>query len=92
MYINSISIGFIILPLAFEHITINVPELAFSTSFVMFPISLIASSIWPYLDSVTVLHITKPLTLVNSTVLEYDLATLLQLLGVVNAVFEVLIP
>jgi hypothetical protein len=79
VYINTIAIRLVVLPLALKNVAINVPELSFAARLVVPPVSFIASSIWPHLNTVTMLHVAKPLTLVDGSILKYDFALLLEL-------------
>jgi hypothetical protein len=57
MDIDTITVCFIILPLTFEDITVNMPKLSFSTSLVVPPVTFIAGTIRPNLDTVAMLHV-----------------------------------
>ena len=70
MDVNTIAVGFIIVPLTLEHIAVNMPELALAASFIESPVPLVPSSIRPDLDAIAMLHISKPLALVHSPVLK----------------------
>jgi hypothetical protein len=57
MNVDAISVCFVILPLTFEDITINMPKLSLSASLVVSPIAFVSSTVWPHLNTVAVLHV-----------------------------------
>jgi hypothetical protein len=56
-----------------------VPELSLTARLVVTPVALISSTIRPYLNTIAVLHVPKPLSLVDCTVFEDDFTFLLEL-------------
>jgi hypothetical protein len=71
MGVNSISVGFIVSPVSFEDVAINMPKLAFSLCFVQAPSAFVFSPVWPYLNPLAVSHVAFPLSLVDSSVFEH---------------------
>ncbi len=80
MDIDTIAVGFVIVPLALEDVAVNVPELALAAGLVEPPIPLIPGTIRPDLDTIAMLHVAQPLPLVDSSVLEDDFTFILQLM------------
>jgi hypothetical protein len=74
--VNSIPVGFIVLPLSFEDVAVYMPELSLATGFVVFPLTLVSGSIWPNLGPEAMFHISKPGTLVHSPIFENDIISL----------------
>ena len=68
------SVGFIILPLTVEDISINVVENTLAVSFVVKPLTFVAGSIWPGLHAETMAEPAFPLTIVNCSVFKRVLA------------------
>ena len=85
MNIDTIPVSFIIKPLSFKDVAINVPEFSVSTSFVEPPVAFVLGTIFPDLDTVSMFHISQPLACIGGSVLEKDLALLLKL-GFINVV------
>jgi hypothetical protein len=76
--VDSVPVGLIVLPLPIKDVTIDMPELALSMSLVVDPFALIACSIWPHLDAVTVADIPLPLAFIDGTILESVLLSILK--------------
>ena len=70
MNINAVSVGLVILPLAFVDVAVGVPELTATVSFVFAPLALILGVVWPYLHARSVPHFVLEIALVNCTVLK----------------------
>lgn len=73
--IHSVAIGLVFCPLAFVYIAFSVDESTIAIGHAIAPKSIVPGSIWPNLDSTTVLltlsvGLGKPLTLINSSVFE----------------------
>ncbi len=68
--VHSVSVGFIVLPLAIEDVSVHVPELALPVCFVVLPFALVARSVGPDLDAAAVTNLASPLTFVNRPVLK----------------------
>jgi len=75
--VDSIALSFIVDPLAVKHVAIYVPEFTLAASFVLTPVSFIASSIRPNLDAVAVFESAHPLSAVDSSILEDNIIPLL---------------
>jgi hypothetical protein len=80
MNVHSVSVGFIVLPLTLEDVSVDVPEFTLATSFIETPISFVTSPIRPDLNSIAVLHVTEPLPFINGPILKDNLSTLFELL------------
>ena len=63
--IDSMAVGFVINPVSFVDITINVGEFSKSLSSVIFPVSLVAGSIRPHLLAIAITESTNPLSSVG---------------------------
>ena len=70
-------------PLSFILIAVNVPESSLAMCFVEVPVALVARSILPNLDAVTVSVLVLPLTRVLGSILEHKLGSILNLTLVV---------
>lgn len=68
--VNSIAISFIIDPIAFVDITINVGELSFTVGTIILPLTFIACAIWPLLFSVSISKTANPLSTESRSGLE----------------------
>ena len=79
MNVNSVPVGFVILPLSLENVSIYVPELSISTSFVKSPVTLVFGAILPDLHTKSVLQVTKPLTCIDCSIFELYFRSFLKL-------------
>jgi hypothetical protein len=79
MNVNTVTISFIIYPFSFENVTVNVPELASTARFVELPVAFILGSVFPFLASVSMLHISIPLSSVSGSIFELNSVPLFQL-------------
>jgi hypothetical protein len=79
MDVDTVSISLVVYPFAFKDIAIYMPEFSSATSFIELPIALILGSIFPLLASVAMLHVTKPLSYVSSSIFKLYFISLLQL-------------
>jgi hypothetical protein len=70
MMIDSVSVGFVIDPIAIVNISINMDELSFSMGSIVLPLPLVLRTIWPLLNSVPISKSTNPLSLVSGISLE----------------------
>ena len=75
MSVDSVAVGLIILPLSVKDVTVDVPELSFTMRFVVLPLTFVASSIRPNLDTPPMPHGPSPLALVDCPVLKPVLIT-----------------
>jgi len=77
--VDTVAVCFVVEPLTFEDVSIDVPELAMTACFVEPPVAFVFGAILPDLHSVAVLHVAEPLASVGGSILEVDLATVLKL-------------
>jgi len=70
MDVSTESIGFIVDPVTFIDISINMYEFSMTMSPVVFPLSFVASTIRPYLDPISITKTTYPLPLIGSSSFE----------------------
>jgi hypothetical protein len=71
MSVNTVSVSLVILPLAIEYITVYVPELSLSMSLIVLPLTLVAGTIGPDLDTTAVSNRSAPLSFVDRTIFEF---------------------
>ena len=72
MGVNAKAICLIVSPLTLKHIAVYMPKFPLATSLIIFPHSLISGSIWPVLNAIAMLFVSKPLSLVYSPVFKYN--------------------
>jgi hypothetical protein len=65
--------------LTFENVAVYVPEFALAAGFIVFPVTFIASTIRPDLDSIAMLHISQPVAFINSSILKHNFTSLFKL-------------
>ena len=70
MRINAKAICFVVSPLAFVSVTIDMCELSLAIGLVVYPASCIACAIWPPLRALTISKASLPFTLINRTSLK----------------------
>ena len=68
MHIHSISISLIVFPLTLIVVSICVNELSFSFGFVIGPLTLIDSCVWPFLFSESIANVAYPFPLVLNSI------------------------
>ena len=79
MNINSVAICLIVKPFSFENVSVDMPEFSMTTGLVKAPAPLVLSSVFPDLDSVSVLHIAEPLPCIGGSIFKVDFSSFLQL-------------
>jgi hypothetical protein len=57
MYVDTVAVGFVVYPLSFKDVSVNVPEFTMSASLIEFPMTLIFGAISPFLATKSMLHI-----------------------------------
>jgi hypothetical protein len=68
--VNSIAVGFVLFPLAFKNIAIDVPEFALTLRSVVLPDSFIFSTVWPHLSPIPLFLISLPLAYILGSIFE----------------------
>ena len=77
MSVDTVPVGFVVLPLTLVFVPGNVPKSAFAMSLVESPFTAVLGSVSPSLLALTVPHVTFPLANVFSAVLKDILGTFL---------------
>ena len=72
MDVDTIPICLVVIPLALENVSINMPELSLATCFIEHPVSFVFGTIFPHLHTIPMLHVSKPLASVGSSILKVD--------------------
>ena len=70
MSVGTVSVGFIVTPLAFVDVSVSMNKFSKAVSLVSLPLSLVLGAVGPHLMPVAVLHPVEPLTGVNCTAWE----------------------
>jgi hypothetical protein len=68
--VHSIAVSFVVDPIAFIDVAVNVRELAFAVCAIVFPLAFVASAIWPLLLTVTIPKTSNPFTTVRCSCFE----------------------
>jgi hypothetical protein len=76
MFIDTISISFVISPLTFIDISIYVKEFTIPICFIHLPITFIFSTIRPTLDTITISHVSTPLPFVSCSTFKHKIRSL----------------
>ena len=79
MNIDTPAVGLVVEPLSFEDIAVDVPEFTMTASLVESPVALVLGTVLPDLNTVSVLHISEPVTGVRGAILKMNFSTLLKL-------------
>jgi len=79
MYVNSMTIGFVVQPFTFEDVSIYVPELSVAACFVESPVSFVLGAILPDLLTITMFHVSEPLTCISCSIFEIYLSAVFKL-------------
>jgi hypothetical protein len=78
MSVDTITVCFVILPLAVKYVSVYMPEFPLAVSLVIDPLAFVPGTIWPDLDTDTVTYCTLPLTLIDGTILEFVFISLFE--------------
>jgi hypothetical protein len=79
MNVHTMTVGFVVKPFSFKDVSVDVPELSMAACFVETPVALVFGSILPNLLTVSMFHISEPLSCVSCSILEMNLAPVLEL-------------
>ena len=70
MDIDSVAVGFVVLPFTFIDVSVSVPELSSPVGFIFSPFTLIFCIIRPYLNTRSMTHFIKQIPLIDCSVFE----------------------
>lgn len=73
MDVDTVTIGFVVLPLAFVNVTVSVPKLSTAICFVKTPLAFVLRSVWPDLNSWPVSLAVKKIPSVDGSIFKYQL-------------------
>ena len=79
MHINTVAVGLVVEPLAFEDVAVDVPEFSIATGLVEAPIALVFGAVFPNLHAVAVLQVSEPLADVCRAILKMNFWSLFKL-------------